>query len=237
MTGQKKVTKPKGKWPIKHLNINHMCKPQKQGGEIYAEYSPDYSYRFNICFEHMMDEEDAKRSGKRSKDAGGLTKYGIACGKPGAWLQPLPIVTRIANDTLTLKEAKKHYYYKYYVPYSLDDVQFSDGIAYLVFDIKVNGNKTYTRFVQRGLMELGRNIGTADGLLGSATLYALADLSPAEENQLSSYLLKNAGLPSANAAVGFNKDAGYSLKTTPFVNRYNKRSKFVAGLPPHTLTV
>lgn len=149
-----------------------------------AKRLPSYSERYNKLFELIMDAEDAPRSGKQTKDLGGVTQWGIALGPKGNFVKDPVVKAKILSGTLSLDEAKAYYHQRFYTPFDLDSLDYSDAVAYLLFDIAVGPNRAFDRTLQEILIEMGKPVGKADGLVGRRTRAAMRKLTEAEEQYL-----------------------------------------------------
>lgn len=116
---------------------------------------------FQIAMAFVLKHEDSHPSGLVTKDAGGVTKYGIAS-------KYHPNVD-VAN--LTLPGAESIYFKEYWQPYHLD-LLTSPAVSAKIFDCLVNPGQGFAKTIQ-WLVEIHE-----DGIIGPQTIASLNACNP-----------------------------------------------------------
>lgn len=103
-------------------------------------------------------------------DTGGMTCFGITHADLARWRGKS--VTEADMRALTLDEAKRIYFYWWWVPLCLDRVE-NQNVATCIFDIAVSrGIAASVKYLQNALKGRGSSV-KVDGIIGPQTLFSI----------------------------------------------------------------
>lgn len=128
---------------------------------------------FEPAFNFMMDNEDRKRTGKVTEDAGGQTRFGIA--RKYHPEVPESFYSTSAHEALV--RAAEFYREEYWAPVRGAEI-LNQRVASKCFDLFVNLPPAVAiKLMQSSAIELGQNV-KADGRMGPITIAAINAVDP-----------------------------------------------------------